>query len=94
LTWEKVVTGVEETDSHGKAWGTWFCHDITAAVLRRWGLNEQVYRAAYPHTPGGRIGLVTARIAAIVLVLGTIVILDVREAWNGFQDAWNALTRW
>ncbi len=94
LTWQKVLDGVDEVYLHGTAWGTWFCHDITAAVFRRWGLNGQdVYRAAYGSTPGGRTGLVAARIVALLGVPGTTVILGGHEAWNAFQDAWNTITR-
>ena len=95
LTWQKVLDGVDEVYQHPTSWGTWFCHDITAAVFRRWGMNgEDVYRAAYPSTPGGRIGLVTARLVGLVLAPGTTVILGVHEAWNGFQDAWRKVTNW
>jgi hypothetical protein len=89
LTWQKVLDGVDEVYRHPTAWGTWFCHDITAAVFRRWGLNGQdVYRAAYDSTPGGRGGLVAARLVALLGVPGTTVILGGHEAWNAFQDAW------
>jgi hypothetical protein len=92
LTWQKVHDGTEEAYAHPTAWGTWFCHDITAAIFRRWGMSGQdVYRAAYPSTPGGRIGLVSARIVALLAVPGTEVMLGVHEAWNRFQDAWNGL---
>lgn len=54
LTWQKVLAGVDEVYLHETAWETWFCHDITAAVFRRWRMNGQdVYQAAYSHTPGG-----------------------------------------
>lgn len=94
LTWQKVLDGTDEAYAHPTAWGTWFCHDITAAIFRRWGLNEQdVYRAAYPHTPGGRVGLVAARIVALLGVPVTTSVLGAHEAWNAFQDAWNTITR-
>ena len=95
LTWQQVLDGVDEVYQHGTAWGTWFCHDVTAAVFRRWGLNGQdVYRLAYKSTPGGRTGLVLARLVGLVLVPGTTVILGGHEAWNAFQDAWRAIKFW
>lgn len=94
LTWQKVLNGTDEAYSHPTAWGTWFCHDITAAIFRRWGMNGQdVYRAAYGSTPGGRFGLVTARIVALLGVPVTTSVLGAHEAWNAFQDAWRNLTR-
>jgi hypothetical protein len=94
LTWKMVLDGVDEVYQHPTSWGTWFCHDITAAVFRRWGFNGQaIYRAAYPHTPFGRVGLVVARLGGLVLVPGTTVVLVGHEGWNAFQDGWNSLSR-
>ena len=97
LTWQQVLDGVDEVYLHGTAWGTWYCHDITAAVFRRWGLDgEYVYRSVYPSTPGGRAGLVTARI--VTIMSGTPIVttwfLILHEEWNFFQDAWRRLTTW
>ncbi len=96
LTWQKVLDGVDEVYRHGTAWGTWYCHDITAAVFRRWGMNgEDVYRAAYRSTPGGRTGLVAARIVTILsgTPIVTTGVLGAHEAWNAFQDTWNNITQ-
>lgn len=97
LTWRNVLDGVDEVYKHGTSWGTWYCHDITAAVFRRWGLDGQtVYRAAYGSTPGGRGGLVAARILTIMsgTPIITTWILALHEEWNLFQDAWRKLTDW
>ncbi len=89
LTWEKVLRGVEEVYSHRTAWGTWFCHDITAAVFRSWGLRGQkVYEAAYGSTPYGRTGLVIARIAALSIVPFMTLAMDSHREWNKFQELW------
>lgn len=97
LTWRKVLDGVDEVYRHFTAWGTWFCHDITAAVFRRWGLNGQdVYRAAYGSTPGGRGGLIAARIVTIMsgTPIVTTTILQFHEHWNNFQNTWRRVTAW
>ena len=95
LTWCKVLDGVDEVYNHPTAWGTWFCHDITAAVFRRWGMNGQdVYRAAYHSTPGGRGGLVAARIVGIIVAPGPTVVLGVHEAWNQFIDTFLGTAAW
>lgn len=87
LTWAKVLVGVDEAYAHPTAWGTWFCHDITAAIFRRWGLRKQdVYTVAYGSTPYGRTGLVLARIAALVGVPVTTSVLIMHWEWNKFQD--------
>ncbi|WP_046247143.1 hypothetical protein [Hymenobacter terrenus] len=89
LTWNRVLQGVDEVYAHPTSWGTWFCHDITAAVFRRWGLRPQdVYETVHGYTPLGRPGLVLARIAALIGVPGTTAILGGHEAWNKFQEAW------
>ena len=95
LSWRKVLDGVDEVYNHPTAWGTWFCHDITAAVFRRWGMNGQdVYRAAYSSTPGGRGGLVAARIVALLAVPVMTGVLGVHEAWNQFIDTFLGTAAW
>ncbi len=94
LTWQKVVDATDEVYAHPSSWGTWFCHDITAAIFRRWGMNAQeVYQTAHKSTPGGRVGLVTARIVALLAVPVTTSILGAHEAWNKLRDTLNTISQ-
>lgn len=91
LTWDAVLLGVDECYAHPTPWGTWLCHDITAAIFRRWGFSpEDVYRAS--PTAHGFL-YVIAHIASKVAVPGTAVILGAHELWNFLGDGFDRITR-
>lgn len=91
LTWQMVLDGIDEVYAHPTPWGTWLCHDIAAAVFRRWGFSpEDVYRAS--PTGHGFLYFI-AHIASKVAVPGTAVIMGAHNLLNLLGDGFNTITR-
>ena len=65
-------------------WGTWICHDVTAAVLKKWGVSRDVLtRLSWSSRGAAYIG---AHIGSKLAVPGTFVIVEMHRSWNALQD--------